>query len=378
MKNTKSQNHAALKNQHIQIPELDIIDLEANSEEDMAEAQSMPAPRKKATALGILSHINVHIVLLVVFLLFIAGIGYRLANWGVEIDLNEIFKDGPGEYNDLFDVIVPLTTEDGQIIYPNYDDGVSILVFGNYPFADDRDSEDGLANMIQSMTDATLYNCSIGNSYLSSIKSEIDASQNPHDAFSFYRLCQLAVGDEFDSQYLQCVETMGDEAPAEAMEVYNTLKSVDMNTVDVITIMYDGSDYLAGRRMFDDDDPENIRYFTGNMVAGVKLLQENYPNIRIIVMSPTYAFGLQSDGSFISSDIKRYGQDVLSTYMIKQGYYCNVLGISFVDNLYGTIHEDNAREYLTDHIHLNIKGRKKVAERFVYALHYFDDMKPTE
>ena len=64
--------------------------------------------------------------------------------------------------------------------------------------------------------------------------------------------------------------------------------------------------------------------------------------------------------------------------MIKQGYYCNISGITFVDNLYGTIHEDNAREYLSDHIHLNVEGRKKVAERFVYALNYFDDMQKKE
>ena len=43
-----------------------------------------------------------------------------------------------------------------------------------------------------------------------------------------------------------------------------------------------------------------------------------------------------------------------------------------------TIHEDNAREYLSDHIHLNVEGRKKVAERFVYALNYFDDMQKKE
>ena len=47
--------------------------------------------------------------------------------------------------------------------------------------------------------------------------------------------------------------------------------------------------------------------------------------------------------------------------------------VTFVDNLYGTINEDNAEDYLTDHLHLNQEGRKKVAERFVYALNYFKD-----
>ena len=47
-------------------------------------------------------------------------------------------------------------------------------------------------------------------------------------------------------------------------------------------------------------------------------------------------------------------------------------GVSFLDNIYGTVNEDNADKYLKDHLHLNLKGRKQVAERFIYALEYFD------
>mgnify|MGYP003296001730 CR=1 FL=1 len=35
--------------------------------------------------------------------------------------------------------------------------------------------------------------------------------------------------------------------------------------------------------------------------------------------------------------------------------------------------ELNADEYLDDHLHMNLAGRKKVAERFVYALEYYDE-----
>ena len=76
----------------------------------------------------------------------------------------------------------------------------------------------------------------------------------------------------------------------------------------------------------------------------------------------------------MSSDIMTYGgMDVLSTYVIKQSDSAAVQSVSFVDNLYGTIHEDNAKEYLTDNLHLNVKGRKAVAKRFVEALNYYND-----
>ena len=100
--------------------------------------------------------------------------------------------------------------------------------------------------------------------------------------------------------------------------------------------------------------------------------QDFNPYCRIIVMSPTYAFAINEEGEYVSSDIQRYGQDVLSTYVIRQYASCATRSVSFVDNLYGTITEDNAEEYLIDNLHLNVEGRRRVAERFEYALNYYN------
>ena len=167
------------------------------------------------------------------------------------------------------------------------------------------------------------------------------------------------------------MELLGDSAPPEAMEVYNTLTGIDLSTVDAAVVMYDGSDYLAGHPMYNDEDYTDITQFTGSTEAGIELLQVCYPNIRIIVMSPPYAFAVEDDGSYVSSDIKRYGWDVLSTYVIKQYTSCSSKSVTYVDNLYGTINEDNATDYLKDNLHLNPAGRKKIAERLVYALNYY-------
>ena len=137
--------------------------------------------------------------------------------------------------------------------------------------------------------------------------------------------------------------------------------------------MYDASDYLAGHEMYSDQNSTDIMQFTGNMEAGIELLQSTYPHIRIIVMSPTYAFAVNEQGEYVSSDMYTYGeQDVLSTYVIRQYASAATRSVSFVDNLYGTITEDNASEYLTDNLHLNVAGRRLVAERFEYALNYYN------
>lgn len=191
------------------------------------------------------------------------------------------------------------------------------------------------------------------------------------DIFNFYWLCHLAVNDIIDEKYMEGLNVLGDNAPPEAMEIYNTLNTLDFSTVDAIAIMYDASDYLAGHEMYSDTNYTDIVQFTGNLEAGIELLREAYPHIRIIVLSPPYAFGLDENGNYVSSDIQRYGWDVLSTYVIKQYQSCSSRSVTFVDNLYGTITQDNASEYLTDHLHLNVNGRKLVAQRFVNALNYY-------
>lgn len=318
----------------------------------------------------------IHIVLVVVVVFVIAFTIIKFSNWGEYVDLDKIFSENSGKvYSDTLDTFSPLTDEHGVRIPAKEDDGETVIVaFGNAPFADDRNSKDSLAGLIEDMTGATVYNCSVSGSYLASIPYK-DYVSDPRNAFNFYWLCHFITNDVVRQNYLSAMEEMGTAAPPDAMEVYNTLTSIDFEKVDVITIMYDGSDYLAGHLMYSDLNPEDIDCFTGNLEAGIGLLRENFPHIRIIVLSPTYAFSDKIDektGKYMSSDMVRYGQDVLSTYVIKQYDSCSSISVTFVDNLYGTVTGANAEQYLIDNLHLNVEGRKKVAARFVQALTYFD------
>ncbi len=377
------------------IPDIDIIDLEDdgtkekndNDTDDALQDITAEDPvsfdkedssgfaddnSQKTIKKRIPSFINMHVIFVVVTISLILGIYFSIKNWGVKVDLDEIFKDGQGEYSDTLDNILPLINHSGE---NPADDGITnIVCFGNAPFADDRSSEDNLANMIAKETGANVYNCSIGASYLAALNPYFDSSLQPLDAYNFYWLVTLTVNREIDYFFEEAALHLGDSTPPEADEVYETLTTLDFNTVDVVVIMYDASDYLAGNPMYNDANNTDISYFTGNMEAGIELLKTSYPHIRIIVLSPAYAFAVDDNGQYVSSDIKTYGgMDVLSTYVIKQSDSAALQSVSFVDNLYGTINEDNAHEYLTDNLHLNVKGRNAVAKRFIDALNYYND-----
>lgn len=358
------------------IPDIEIVDLEAD---ELAEETGAPQPEKPRTnpVLKVFSHINLHIVLASLVLLVIAVIAYKVVNWGEFVDLNEIFKDGAGDYSDTFDSIIRLVDKSGMPIEPANDDGkTTIVLFGNAPFADARNSKDSVASLIADMADATVYNCSVSGSYLASLPYNGSyETEAPLNAFNFYWMCHLASSSLVDQNYRAAVQALGDSAPPEAQEVYDTVKSIDFSKVDVIGIMYDGSDYLAQHPVYSDEDYTDITRFTGNLEAGVQLLQETYPHIRIIVMSPTYAYTDQIDeatGKYIVDDVMRDGYYVLATYVLKQCESCIRNRVSFVDNMYGTVTAANAGECLSDYLHLNAEGRKQVAKRFVYALKYYD------
>jgi hypothetical protein len=314
--------------------------------------------------------INMHTVFILAIIIFVAAIVIKFKNWGVHVDQEELFKDGQGEYDNTLDQILPLMDASGRAIYSDIS---SIVFFGNAPFADDRGSDDNIVSMVEKATGYTVYNCSISGSYLSSRLYAYDDDVSPIDAYSFYWLATLMTSGVNTYYNIAATNALGDETPAEAAEVYALLTTVDFSTVDAAVIMYDASDYLDGRNMYNDDNPTDITCFTGNLEAGIELIKETYPNMRIIVMSPTYAYAVV-DGQYVSSDKYTFGEmDVLSTYAIKECASSSEQGVTFVDNLYGTITEDNADKYLIDNLHLNVEGRKLVADRLIYALDYFKE-----
>lgn len=310
--------------------------------------------------------INLHLVFVLVILLCIGVLVSKFIGFGQRVTKEDIdavsVPDNPEI--EVYDYFVPVMAEDDGT-FPT-DDGITTVVcLGNSPFSDDRASKDNVCSLLAEQTGATVYNCSIPDSYLSSYNYTF-LSDYPMDAFSFYWLTTIFAAD--NQKIIEQAYNAMDEVPSDLKEAVDLLKSIDFNAVDAIVLMYDAADYFNGRPMYSDENETDIQCFTGAMTAGIELIKAKFPWIRVIVMSPSYAFGVAEDGSYVSSDIKTYGQHYLSTYFNKQFQAAYSLEVTFVDNLYGSFHEDNARDYLKDNVHLNQKGRERIASRIKEAL----------
>lgn len=316
--------------------------------------------------------LNFHVLFVVLIIAIITIIVARFNNWGVRVDVDEFFQNHElitGD-EDTFDVFFPLMDEQGELLANKSPH--TILFFGNSPLADDRESENNVVNMIARRTGATVYNCSVADSYLTASNYSLYGNESGIDSYNFYFLT-IALAEKLDVFSWLETNPKANILP-ETEEVRGIIETIDMDTVDTIAIMYDGSDYLAGNSFYNPEGRTDPITFAGNLEAGIEVLQKAYPHVRIIVMSPTYAFGVGDDGEYISSDIKTYGDGtILSSYALRECESAVSHNVTFVDHIYGTFNEDEASEYLTDNIHLNQAGREKVVQRFIQALTKFDE-----
>jgi lysophospholipase L1-like esterase len=147
------------------------------------------------------------------------------------------------------------------------------------------------------------------------------------------------------------------------------LASLDMSKIDLICIMYDGSDYINKRPCDDPNAPEDIVTYTGALRAGIRAIQDAYPYIRIVVMSHTFCHTINEEGNFENGDRVDLGNGTLSHYLQKELDATSDCSVSFIDNFYGSINEDNYLDYMTDYIHFNDAGRELLAERFVQCIY---------
>ena len=311
--------------------------------------------------------VSIHLIMAVVILLILGLCIYKYKTFGNRITQEDIdaipTPDNPEiETYDYFTAVVEPDGAD----FPA-DDGVTTIVcFGNAPFADDKDSKDNICNLFAEKSGATVYNFSIADSLLAARENPFSAAY-PMDAFSFSNLVSI-FADGNTALLEEAYDAMG-TVPTDVKDSMDELLQLDFQTVDYIFIMYDGSDYLQNSMIYHDQIPDEPRYIAGSLTAGIRMLKEKYPWINIVVMSPTFAYAIDENGNYVSSDMQKNEWNcALSLYFIKEYETAFDNQVSFVDNFYGAIHEDIASGYLTDNLHLNQAGRDLIVQRMQDAL----------
>lgn len=301
-------------------------------------------------------HISWHLVLLAVIIIIAAISIIKLVIWNKgtqsDYDPNNLAE---GYDIEALDTIIPHSQAK---LEGHADDGVTtILCLGNNPLSDET-AENSFTAQLASMTGATVLNGGFSESTIGAKYSAYNESY-PRDNFNLPYVAESICTKDFTRlEYAASLE----ESP-KYMEAVETLKNTDYNNVDIIAIVYDAADYLARIPADNPNDPYELSTYTGGLRNAIEDIQATYPHIRIIVMSHTYAQAIDENGNFVNGGMTDLGNGVLPHYLLKEVDVAISYGVSIIDNYYGTINEDNYKDYMLDYIHLNDAGRKAMAER---------------
>lgn len=364
------QNHRPAEPKWIDLEE----DISGESDWEVEEEIKVPPKKKpsgkKQPVRKKKAGINFHVILLSVIALVFLVIAFKLIFWDRREHHNtDLENDATLSFDtEALDSIVPLDASNTD--KKEKDDDLRILFVGNGSLAENKSADTNLANIVQAKTGATVYNCAIPNTYMS-MKNETYSGSYPYDAFSFYYLCTLFTFGNTDT--LAWAERDLDGLPQEVKESTDLLQTIDYSELDVLCIYYDGADYLDQRKVNDPDNETAPTTFCGALTSGIGLVKELCPNVRIIVMSPSYVYVVDESGNYTSSFNKDILEEPLSTYVGLEAQTCIANSVSFVDNFYGSIYEEIADDYLKDNILLNEKGHALLADRFLDALNKFHD-----
>ena len=303
----------------------------------------------------------VHIILIAIIVGVLAFSGIKLWRWNQGTAKTEGVTGESYEVEVLDQIF--LLPEDKKAGHE--EDGTETILFlGNDSLTYDT-SETGVTSQVQSkLAGSNCINAGFPASTVA-LKNAEYTDDYALDAFSFYNVAKCIYDEDFD-QLIEKSTLFEDSRYDKSAEV---LRDLDFNTVDTLVIFYNAQDYLNLRVGMNPDNDSDPVTFSGALNAGIKLIQEKYPFIRIVCMSFPMCYAYDSSGQLVSGDRYDFGNGKLTTYLQFMIDVSGATGVSFVDNYYGTIHEDNSSTWLLDNVHVNADCNAYMADHFVRVIY---------
>lgn len=302
----------------------------------------------------------IHATIIGVIVLILIISVYKLAKWNEgsesagEVITDEDFDTEPEDY------VTAMTSV--QLASKN-DDGICDIVFLGDDLLSKYTDKTGIPGITESLVaDSKTYNIGFEGMHMSA-SSSVWSEENASDSFSLYWVAKSIALQDFT-----LLNNYAEKVNPDFSETVEELEAIDFSTVDVLAITYGVHDYLDGRLITDVADANSISAYSGSLKSSIEAIQEAYPHIHIVVMSPTFCL-VDQDGKTVNCDVTNTGYGMLADYMVAAKAIAVELNVSYLDNYYGVkINAQTYKDYLEDNIHPNETGRKLIAERLAEVI----------
>lgn len=153
-------------------------------------------------------------------------------------------------------------------------------------------------------------------------------------------------------------------------ERMDTLSKIDFSQVETLIIEHGSNDYNGGVKLDNPQNPYDVTTFGGALRESLRLLQETYPQLRIVLMTPLYCyFGADAPRKCYEVSFGEGG--TLDQYVELEKEIAKEFGVECINAYENSgIQEENAAMYIPDGLHLNFDGHVLVGN---FLADYFEE-----
>lgn len=221
--------------------------------------------------------------------------------------------------------------------------GRNIVVFGDSIWNDAR-GEDGISEYIQEETGATVYNCAIGGTTAALVEGENSMKNWSSNCFN---------GMIYVARGLVPAERVLGDNPV----VLDIIKQVDFTEMDYVIVSYGLNDFFCDVSIYPKQYTE-ITNYVGALRNGIIKLKENYPHLKIIVVSPTYTKMFEGEKTFEIGNYVEAARGVAAEMEVEFLDMFHILGNN----------AESRMEHLGDGVHMSAEGRKVYSDAVIHFL----------
>lgn len=217
---------------------------------------------------------------------------------------------------------------------------LDILILGN-SYVNNKGAKVSIVNEMRDKMDAHIVDLSADNTFLT---CDVPNRAYTYDCLSLFH--QITDIHNHDITYV------GDERSASAFstskrhkEYLKDFKKTDFNDFDIVLIMFNLNDFYGLKPTMAIDD-KDVRGFHGSLYTSIKFLQDNYPHLQVMLVSPYPEYLVTEDGIQLSN-ASDYGWGTSSVYVEHALAVATQLCVSYIDNYFYIINDENIEEYVS-------------------------------
>ena len=221
-----------------------------------------------------------------------------------------------------------------------------------------------ITEMVEERTGLELQNASLGGTSLSRSDQErwMDLTV---DNLSMIALSKAILAQDFSVQRQAGIRSPATEYFDGTIE---EMAGWDFSKVRTLLLAYGMNDYQNGVPLEIPEKPESEYSFTGALRRILTDLRSTYPQLRLILLTPTYSWYLKQGQSCEERD---WGGGYLEEYVEREKELAGEFGVEVLDLYHGLYQHEEFEDWklvTVDGVHPNEKGREMIADRIAAYL----------